>query len=216
MGPQGTHGDQGPQGTHGDQGPQGIQGDQGPQGLQGDQGPRGIQGDQGPQGLTGPQGFPGDSGPQGPAGPTGPMGPTGLTGPAGADGIGPAFFNSAGATTYTASDSHTVAQLSLGTGSYSVQTSIYVTGGTTSTSTATLSCTLSPGSGASRLTPSWPAVKEPETNLRDDVVWLPPSLITVTTASTATISVICASTSSTGFNITGSMLATRVTAATIS
>jgi hypothetical protein len=144
------------------------------------------------------------------------MGPTGPSGAAGADGVGPAYFNSAGATTYTASDSHTLAQLTLGTGSYSVLSSVYVTGGTTSASIAALSCTLSAGAGASRFTPSWPAVKDPETNLRDDVVWLPPSLITVTSANPATISVICASTSSTGFNITGTMLATRVTTATIS
>jgi hypothetical protein len=130
--------------------------------------------------------------------------------------VGPAYFNASLATAFAASDSHTLAQLSLPTGTYSVFGSVFITGGTTSTATSTLNCALSPGSGASRLTPAWPSVKEPEANLRDDVVWMPPALITVMPSGPATVSVICASTSSTGLTITGTMLATRVTTATVS
>jgi hypothetical protein len=71
------------------------------------------------------------------------------------------------------------------------------------------------GTGANRLTPSWPSIKEPETNLRDDVVAMPPAIVTVTSGTTATVQVICASTSTTGFTMTGTLLTTRVTTATI-
>ncbi|MEI6229211.1 MAG: hypothetical protein WCP81_00640, partial [Actinomycetes bacterium] len=137
-------------------------------------------------------------------------------GAAGSDGTGPAYFNSGIATAYTASDTHTLAQLSLPAGTYSLFTSVFVTGGTTSSTVATLNCTLSPGSGAARLTPSWPSIKEPETNLRDDVVGMPPALISVTSTSNVTVQVICASVSSTGFTMTGNVLATRVTTASVS
>jgi hypothetical protein len=130
--------------------------------------------------------------------------------------MGPAFLNTGVPTVYTASDSHQLAQLTLPTGTYSALSSVYVTGGTTSTTLSTLNCTLSPGTGATRLTPAWPSVKEPETNLRDDVVWMPPALITVTSNTTATVQVICASTSTTGLTLTGTLLTTRVTTATVS
>jgi hypothetical protein len=81
---------------------------------------------------------------------------------------------------------------------------------------STLNCALSAGSGASRLTPSWPSIKEPEANLRDDVVWMPPALITVTSSSPASVQVMCASLSTTGFTMTGTVMATRVTSASVS
>jgi len=212
-GEQGIQGPPGLPGATGDQGSQGIQGVPGSQGVQGNQG---LQGDQGPSGISGPQGFPGDPGLPGSTGPAGPQGPSGPSGAAGSDGTGPAYFNSGIPTAYTASDTHTLAQLSLPLGTYSLFTSVFVTGGTTSSTVATLNCTLLPGSGASRLTPSWPSIKEPETNLRDDFVGMPPALISVTSTSNATVQVICASVSSTGFTMTGNVLATRVTTASVS
>jgi hypothetical protein len=45
---------------------------------------------------------------------------------------------------------------------------------------------------------------------------MPPALITVTSSSPASVQVMCASLSTTGFTMTGTVMATRVTSASVS
>jgi hypothetical protein len=226
-GPQGLAGPQGEQGPEGSQGAQGLPGDDGAEGArgpQGLQGPAGDPGEQGPPGAAGSAGAPGETGaagPQGPEGPEGPAGPAGETGaagpqgPAGADGTGPAWLDIGEPTVYTASDTHTLATVTLPAGTYLLSAQVYVTNGASSNSVSFLTCTYEAALPNAVLSAQPPVIKEPESNLRDDVVTLTTAALSVESAE-APISVRCASTNyGNGMTMTATLLATRVSALTV-
>ena len=122
----GARGAAGTDGVDGAAGPQGATGIAGPAGPQGDPGSAGTDGTDGRDGADGADGLQGATGAQGPAGPQGDPGPSGA---AGADGTGPAWLDTGDATVYTASDTHTLAGVTLPAGTYVLASSVYLTNG---------------------------------------------------------------------------------------
>lgn len=221
QGDQGPQGEQGPQGTSGATGLTGLDGEPGPQGERGATGEQGPAGPQGEQGPTGPQGEPGAAGGTGATGATGATGPQGEQGPQGPQGLpgtngtGPAFIALGTGTSFATGDSKTLVSMHLTEGVYVLSASIAVSGTTGQSSTATLTCIWTPGIGGDLLGSQPPSMKDTETDLKDDVLPLPPNAITVGTDGT-TLTLSCyASFPSASMTLTGTLLATQVTSATV-
>jgi hypothetical protein len=220
----GTPGARGATGATGATGARGLTGLTGATGAAGSTGAAGAAGAAGPAGETGATGAIGEQGPAGPTGPEGPQGPQGEPGdqgpqgPAGADGTngtGPAYLAVGTATVYLASDTHDLATLTLPTGTYTLASTVTVTNGLAAVSVAALTCTYVMGDGAELVTPQPPTVADEEGVLDDDVVALPPGVLEVTDGP-ATLTLRCASTNfGLGLTLTATVLATRVSAATV-
>jgi hypothetical protein len=151
----------------------------------------------------------------GPEGAPGPQGSAGPTGDPGADGTGPAWLDTGDPTVYTATDTHTLAGVTLPAGTYALNASVYVTNGANIATVSVLTCSWDAPAGATLQSPQPPVIREPENTLRDDVVSLPPAILAVGSG-TRTVSLVCASTNyGTGFTLTGTVLATRVSSATV-
>jgi hypothetical protein len=221
-GPAGAAGAAGPQGPAGAAGPAGSVGATGPAGQAGADGADGTDGADGLPGQAGADGQPGQdgaTGPQGSAGAPGPQGERGApgeTGPAGADGVGPAYLDTGEATVYTATDTHTLAVVTLPAGTYTLAASVFVSAGATWTDDDTLTCTFVTGGGATLLTPQPPAVVESEAGLIGDIITLPWGAVTVSAPGPSTLSLRCAAVNTgQGLTLTGTLTALRVSSATV-
>jgi hypothetical protein len=160
-------------------------------------------------GPTGPTGPPGEQGPQGSAG------PTGSTGPAGADGTGPAWLDTGDATVYTASDSHTLAGVTLPAGTYVLSASVFVNDAVPFETVATIQCSVVVAGDDQVLTPPFPTVASPQVQLIQDMITLPTAVVSVNGA-TSPLSLRCAvEDEGGGFTLTGTVLATLVSSATV-
>jgi hypothetical protein len=220
----GTPGTPGARGATGATGARGLTGLTGAAGATGSTGAAGAAGATGPAGETGATGATGEQGPTGPTGPEGPQGPQGEPGdqgpqgPAGADGTngtGPAYLDVGTATVYLASDTHDLATLTLPTGTYALATTVTTANGAPTSTEATLSCSFLVTEGGSMTTSQPPAIRQPENVLDDDVIALPPGVLEVTDGP-ATLTLRCASTNfGLGLTLTATVLATRVSAATV-
>jgi hypothetical protein len=220
----GTPGTPGARGATGATGARGLTGLTGATGVTGATGAAGAAGATGPAGETGATGATGEQGPTGPTGPEGPQGPQGEPGdqgpqgPAGADGTngtGPAYLDVGTATVYLASDTHDLATLTLPTGTYTLATAVIATNAGAVTTESTMTCTYVVGSGASLATAQPPVIRQPENVLDDDVVTLPPGVLEVTDGPAA-LTLRCGSTNfGLGLTLTATVLATRVSAATV-
>lgn len=202
-------------GADGQQGPAGAPGAAGAAGAAGEQGPQGPEGPAGPDGPAGPQGV---AGPQGSTGPAGPAGPTGAAGPAGADGVdgtGPAWLDTGDATVFTASDTHTLAGVTLPAGTYVLNASVFVNDAIPFETVATIQCSLIVAGDDQVLTPSFPTVASPQVQLIQDMVTLPSAVVSVSGASSP-VSLRCTVVDEGGgFTLTGTVLALRVSSATV-
>jgi hypothetical protein len=220
----GTPGTPGARGATGATGARGLTGLTGATGVTGATGAAGAAGATGPAGETGATGATGEQGPTGPTGPEGPQGPQGEPGdqgpqgPAGAagtNGTGPAYLDLGTATVYLASDTHDLATLTLPTGTYTLTSTVTATNAGAVTTESTMTCTYLVGSGASLTTAQPPVLRQPENVLDDDVVALPPGVLEVTDGPAA-LTLRCASTNfGLGLTLTATVLATRVSAATV-
>jgi hypothetical protein len=220
----GTPGTPGARGATGATGARGLTGLTGATGAAGSAGAAGATGATGPAGETGATGATGGQGPAGPTGPEGPQGPQGEPGdqgpqgPAGADGTngtGPAYLDVGTAKVYLASDTHDLATLTLPTGTYTLTSTVTVANAAPLVSAATVACTYVMGDGAELVTPQPPTVADEEGVLDDDVLALPPGVLEVTDGP-ATLTLRCASTNfGLGLTLTATVLATRVSAATV-
>ena len=214
-GPQGQTGPQGETGATGSTGPEGPQGERGIDGRPGTDGSAGATGDVGPQGETGATGPQGPAGPQGEAGAAGPTGATGPQGPAGADGTGPASARLGEATVYTASDTHTLAGVTLPAGTYVLASSVYLSDAVPFDASASIQCQFIVGGDDSLLTPQPPLIASPQITMLQDVMTLPPAAVTIGGAASS-LSLRCSATNEgSGFTLTGTLLATRVSGATV-
>lgn len=218
VGARGPAGATGATGARGPAGATGAAGARGPQGDPGLAGADGSTGPSGPEGAAGAAGADGAQGPAGPEGPAGPQGPAGVAGPqgtAGADGTGPAWLDVGEATVYAASDTHTLATVSLPAGTYLLTAQVFITNGASSGTVSVLTCTYEVDAESQLLSAQPPVIKEPESSLRDDVVWLTSGAVAVE-GGQAAISVRCASTNyGNGMTMTGTLVATRVSALTV-
>ena len=209
-------------GADGVAGPTGLRGASGVPGADGIDGRDGIPGAAGRDGLPGADGLngtDGSPGADGVAGATGPQGLPGATGPAGhdgADGLGPAYLDTGDATAYTASDTHTLASVSLPPGTYTLQASVFVTNAAEYTDDATISCAFGFGVGASLLTPQPQAIIDSEGNLNTHLIPVGQGIVTISGNGPVSARLTCASTNAgTGLTLTGTLLALRVSSATV-
>ena len=221
QGPQGTSGatgltgldgEPGPQGERGATGEQGPAGPQGEPGATGEQGPAGPQGDEGP---AGPQGEPGAAGATGATGPQGEQGPQGPQGLPGTNGTGPAWFDVGSATSYATGDGHSLVSVELPEGTYALSASVAVSGTTGQAGTATITCIWAPGAGGDLAGPQPPSMKDSEADLKDDLLYLPPNVISVGAEGTTTVLTCFATFPSASMTLTGTLLATQVTSVTV-
>ncbi len=214
-------GARGPAGAVGAAGRDGATGATGAAGPAGPAGPTGAAGAAGATGPAGTAGIPGATGPTGPTGPAGEpgqqgsAGPTGATGPAGADGTGPAWLDTGDATVYTASDSHTLAGVTLPAGTYVLSASVFVNEAVPFETVATIQCSVVVAGDDQVLTPPFPTVASPQVHLIQDMITLPTAVVSVSGA-TSPVSLGCAvEDEGGGFTLTGTVLATRVSSATV-
>ncbi|MGD9956048.1 MAG: hypothetical protein AB7O74_00250 [Candidatus Nanopelagicales bacterium] len=218
VGARGPAGATGATGARGPAGATGAAGARGPQGDPGLDGADGSIGPSGPEGAAGAAGADGAQGPAGPEGPAGPQGPAGVAGPqgtAGADGTGPAWLDVGEATVYAASDTHTLATVSLPAGTYLLTAQVFVAAAELLNSEATVTCQWIVDGNDSLLAAQPPQIASPQDAMLNDVLALPTSAVTTTGASSA-VSLRCAATSEgAGFTLVGTLVATRVSALTV-
>ncbi len=211
----GSPGSPGATGATGLQGPTGPAGAPGSAGTAGDAGDRGAAGATGPEGAPGPQGVPGPQGSTGPTGAPGSDGTNGADGADGADGTGPAWLDTGDPTVYTATDTHTLAGVTLPAGTYVLSASVYVNDAVPFETVATIQCSVIVGGDDLLITPQFPTVASPQVQLIQDVVSFPAAVVSVSGV-TSPVSLRCAvADDGGGFTLTGTVLATRVSSATV-